>query len=590
MADDPAAVPAPSPRLETITAAGVMVYAPTGSVLFLKRGEGGDFPGYWGFPGGKQEDGETLAQAAIRETEEECGLIIPELGAPLCRRVRDGADFTTFPHEVAAEFIPTLSDESTAYAWAPADQPPQPLHPGCAVALARPKMNELDVARAMASGDLSSPQRYESMALYDMRLTGTGVSYRAGLEEHVYRSPDVYLNQDFLDRCAGLPVIWVHPPKNTLDSKEYAKRVIGAVMLAYIKGDEVWAICRVYDDEAIEKMEANQLSTSPAVVFRDPSVNTKLETEDGAKLLIEGDPTFIDHLAVVPLGVWDKGGEPSGIRADAQIGAKTMAEENKDIEKKADGADCPDKKADAGTENIKDLIVGLADSVNKRFDALASRMDSFESEKKADAARKDNEGKNGDDEDVKAKEIAADKARKDGDDKDKEELEKAKADADRARADAAGLSKRLADLESRLPKPLTDTDYHAMADTQARADSVYNALGKRAAPRPLDGETPDLYARRIAGQLKAHSKNFKDMDLNSLNPEAFAKIESMIYADAASYAARPDDIGDFELRPVSRTTDSGHKVTEFYGKTSFVSGMKPPVRIVERTDPRDFRH
>lgn len=570
-------------EIEPVRAAGVMLVAPSGSILFLQRGAGGDFPGSWAFPGGKIEDGEAPDDAAARECEEEAGFRPPLVGAPLCRRVKDGADFTTFVHKVDEEFIPTLCDESTAYAWAPPDHAPEPLHPGCVVALARAGMNELGVARAMVAGDLVSPQRYGKMSLYDMRLTGTGLSYRGTLDEHVYRRPEIYLNQDFLDRCAGLPVIWIHPPKNTLDSKEFARRVIGAVMMAYIKGDDVWAICRVYDDDAIAEMDAKQLSTSPAVVFRDPSENTELEFGNGSKLLIEGEPTLLDHLAVVPNGVWDKGGEPSGIRADAQSGEITMAKENEaQTTEKADGA-----------ENIKDLIVGIADSVG----ALCKRMDAFEEKEKAkaDADKKDAEGKDAeskskDEEEARAKEIAADKARKDAEEeKAKEEEMKAKADAAKD-AQLAELQREVRDLRAIVPKQMTDADYMAMTDAQARADAVFNSLGKRSAPRPLDGETPALYRRRLATALKAHSKDWKDVDLSKIDEASFGVIEPKIYADAAAYAAKPDDLGSNELRMITERSPTGHTINRFVGKTSFVAGMMPPARTGRLRHPSEFRH
>jgi len=66
------------------------------------------------------------------------------------------------------------------------------------------------------------------------------------------------------------------------------------------------------------------VSTSPAVFFGPNSGNQIRKMPDGTKLLIEGDPELVDHIAIVPAGVWDKGGEPSGVinslleeRADA---------------------------------------------------------------------------------------------------------------------------------------------------------------------------------------------------------------------------------------------------------------------------------
>lgn len=177
----------------------------------------------------------------------------------------------------------------------------------------RARLNELELARAISEGRISSPQQYQNLWLFAMRITGTGASYRPELNEHVWRDPAIYLNADFLDRCNGLPVIWEHPPGNELDQAEFEKRVIGSIMLPYIWQDEVWGIAKVYDQGAAKMMAGRQLSTSPAVVFLEPGLNTTRKLEGGKTLLIEGEPSLLDHLAVCELGVWDKSGTPTGI-------------------------------------------------------------------------------------------------------------------------------------------------------------------------------------------------------------------------------------------------------------------------------------
>ena len=334
-----------------MNAAGIMFLGPNRSALFLKRGAGGDAPGMWAFPGGRTEDGETAEQTAIRETKEETGravaassmsihtrsitpaavpseaeqVVLPAGSAspdpmptPAVALPTDPVDFTTFVTRVEEQFTPVLNEEHTAWAWASLDDPPQPLHPGCGVALARLTMNELGVARAMATDQLASPQVYENVTLFAMRITGTGVSFRPQLNEFVMRPPELYLNDEFLARCNGLQVIMQHPQGATLDSDEFGDRTIGSIFLPYIRGDEVWGIAKVYDDEAIRMIRDEDMkSTSPTVVFKG-AVNTRLTLDDGRTVLVEGDPNLLDHVAVCPRGVWDKGGEAQGIAiADA---------------------------------------------------------------------------------------------------------------------------------------------------------------------------------------------------------------------------------------------------------------------------------
>lgn len=334
----------------TIHAAGILFLTPNKRALFLLRGRGGDFPLSWCLPGGKLEDGETAEQAAEREAVEECGEIPEGLNVYLARSqaVSSGmdpegvtnqpgqatsgetVDFTTFMRR-GEEFTPKVDGEHIGYAWAPIAEPPQPLHPGVAIALRRIGANELQVARMIASGELTSPQRFENMMLYAMRMSGTGVAYRQGIDEFVLRDPAIWLSQDMIDRCAGVPLIWEHPEKSVLNSEEFGARSIGTTMFGYVKDADLWCIVRVYDEDAIKAMEEDQLSTSPAVVFRDPEANKHLTLDGGEALLIEGVPSYLDHLAVCGIrdgkaipGVWDKGAELTGIdhtevKADAEV-------------------------------------------------------------------------------------------------------------------------------------------------------------------------------------------------------------------------------------------------------------------------------
>jgi hypothetical protein len=185
------------------------------------------------------------------------------------------------------------------------------------IALARLSMNELGVARAMAAGDLTSPQVYENVTLWAIRITGTGQSYRPSIDEHVHRDKSLYLNDEMLARCNGLPVIAKHPKGALLNSEEFGDRIVGTVFLPYIQGDEVWAIAKIYDDWANDILRKRDASTSPGVLVG----GTKLTGEGGAKILIERSPKLMDHIAILPSdkdgeggeGVWDKGGELSGV-------------------------------------------------------------------------------------------------------------------------------------------------------------------------------------------------------------------------------------------------------------------------------------
>ncbi len=67
------AADAPSARPVTEVAVGVMIRA-DGSFLLAQRPDGKPYAGYWEFPGGKLEVGESVEAALVRELDEELGV------------------------------------------------------------------------------------------------------------------------------------------------------------------------------------------------------------------------------------------------------------------------------------------------------------------------------------------------------------------------------------------------------------------------------------------------------------------------------------------------------------------------------------
>lgn len=65
-------------RPVTDVAVGVLI-APDGQFLLTTRPPGKVYAGYWEFPGGKLEAGETVAQALRRELQEEIGVTVGEV-------------------------------------------------------------------------------------------------------------------------------------------------------------------------------------------------------------------------------------------------------------------------------------------------------------------------------------------------------------------------------------------------------------------------------------------------------------------------------------------------------------------------------
>ncbi|MHB7032575.1 NUDIX hydrolase [Enterobacter roggenkampii] len=500
-------------------------------VFLIQRSDDGT----WCQPGGTVEPGELAIDAARREVLEEVGY---QYDGPLTPHSVYG-DYLTFRAEVPERFEAKLNDESLAAGWFHIDELPKPLHQPFAEMLAQQALNETEVAALIADGTLSSPQYFYNMWMFAIRVTGTGVTWRSADQEMTFRNPDDYLTPEFLQRVAGVPLIWLHPKKRTLDSDEFAKRVIGTLTNAWVadKG-EVWAVARVYDAEAAEIMATRQLSTSPTVKFSEVAQSINV---DGQPLLVEPSPELLDHVAICEQGVWDKLLAPTGVKSDSIPNEAEKMDEEK--------------------------IVAL---INKAIDARMAKADSEEADRKAkadaeEAAKKekaDAEAKEA--EEAKAKADAEEKAAKEKADAEAKE----KADAEEAermakeKADSE-LRQQIADLRSRIPTELSDEERNEVADAQVKADSVFSCFGKRA-PVPLSGEKPLAYRRRLMIQLQEHSPDFKTVDLSSIADSALLSVaEKTIYADAQKSASL--SVGPGMLREIKRADATGRQISTFEG-------------------------
>ncbi|EAB8633220.1 DUF2213 domain-containing protein [Salmonella enterica subsp. enterica] len=418
-------------------------------------------------------------------------------------------------------------------------------------------LTELEVAERIRDGTVPSPVKFSNMWLVNLRITGTGLAYRAGLKEHVWRDPKLYLNEEFLRRCNGLPVIANHPDEAVLTEEDFKSRIVGSVMLPYVRGDEVWAVCRIYLKSIVEEITEGDVSTSPSVVFNSTSGNVEVQEGD-TNFLIEGVPFLVDHIALVTkdhgsLGVWDKDRIPAGVEV-TNTGEIEM--EKEELQALLQGV-------------VSDALSGI----NQKIDGVVTRMDSLEQRDKARA-----------DAEEQAKKEAEEKAKADEAAEEQRKADEAAAEEQRKADEAAAEEQRKADEaaeEQRKADEAAEKERNdsALAEAQAKADSAFSACGKNA-PAPFSGENALDYRKRALIAMQKHSPAHKDVNIRAIADSAtLAVLEDAIFSAARQSIEKEMMSTQGQLHKRVRNDEAGRRITEYQGDPNvWLNAFKIPGR------------
>jgi hypothetical protein len=381
-------------------------------------------------------------------------------------------------------------------------------------------------------------------------------------------------------------------------------------VLPYVKGDEVRGVAKIFDEDAAVAMQSTHRSTSPGVT--PPKGSVASELNDGTKVLAEGLPLILDHLAVCEVGVWDKDGPPDGIRLDAlsRKDASVTAEEQAALEAKLADAN---RRADAATVRADAAEAKNAEIQNVADAAIESDREALEAaakgkadKAKKDAARKDWEEKKADesDDDYEKRQDMKMDDESDEEFADRKKDRKAKKDAAIAAAAKTPVdeehgttivkdSKKVLDLEAivkrqgeqmaaqgaRIAAMTTQPsieDANAIAKTWGRWDSLYQMLNEQT-PVAYPGEKPRAYLRRCADGVRKFTTSFPNYVFHDSQQEQdFGLVAESIFAEALAYSKKPATIPRGTLREIV-TRPHGKTRTEFIGdsRDAFAAFMHP---------------
>lgn len=150
----------------------------------------------------------------------------------------------------------------------------------------------------------------------------------------------------------GLPILKGHPKNGAMLSYQNLadNPIIGTVVRAFSKNDEVWGVAKIFDISLLNKMKTLK-STSPAIVS-----SWIFDNKHGIIPEAKESPVYLNHLAFVEKGFWDTD-DSKGYVAN---GYKINQEDSVVIEKEPAGRDDSANADDAKKTSDSDPAISNA--------------------------------------------------------------------------------------------------------------------------------------------------------------------------------------------------------------------------------------
>ena len=287
---------APTPSRVEVAAA--VIEGPDGRFLMASRPEGKVYAGWWEFPGGKVEAGETPRQALERELHEELGIQVTEAWPWLHRSY-------VYPHaHVMLRFFRVTGwqgdphpHEGQTLAWTRSESPEvSPILPANG-----PILKGLSLPLEYAISDSAALGEAGFLARLEQRLAG-GLRLVQLREKHLAEAEHRRLAQEVSRRCAA----W--GARLILNGHEALAKELGAglhlnaaqLMAARVRPDLPWVGASCHNVEELAQAAALDLD----FVVLSPVLPTA--SHPGAETL--GWARFAEALADYPLPVFALGG------------------------------------------------------------------------------------------------------------------------------------------------------------------------------------------------------------------------------------------------------------------------------------------